>query len=309
MGSIITDVLTLVFQAQVPNLLILAGLVCFGLAILGKFERVGFRLTRSERIFATIIGGLLLFLGLHLLTSSIPSIKEAQISEEQQRSPSPTPAKSFIPTPTPDTTETRTFAQSPTPESSSTTSSKSHRLSNRFLPPPLPETGSLQKTDAFASPKPKPPVSSKTTPASYFKVWGGNWSTSIQDQYGATHTEIPLRIIVEINSSNKAHATGEFNGGLGKLNGEIIAESDGSGELLALKFKGTSKSSDTNPQYPLPCYDASFIFDLDYKSNPPKFNGNYELCPSTIKEMVESDPKWEGRQWTGQFRWDGTKKG
>lgn len=305
MGSIITDVLTLIFQAQVPNLLISAGLVCFGLAILGKFERVGFRLTRSERIFATIIGGLLLFLGLHLLTLSI---KEAQIPEGQRYSPSPTPTKSFIPAPTPDTTETPIFYQPPTPEPSSTTSLKPHGSGNRSSPSPLPETGSSPKIDAIASPKSKPPVPSKTIPASYFEVWEGNWSTSVQDPYDTIHPNIPLRIIGEINSSN--YATGDFNGDTDNLNGEVIAKSDSSGKLVALKLKGTFKSSIINPQYPLPCYDDhSFILDLDYKSNPPRFSGYYELCPNKIKERVESNPKWGGRQWTRKFSWDGTKKG
>jgi len=297
MGSVIKDLLALVFQAQIPNLLILAGLICLGIAILGKFERLGFHHTRNERIFATAIGGMLLFIGLHLLN---PAVLIGKADGSNESTPQPTITEE-PPTyrSSPNVTETSSpREQSPKPSTTSMPARPptSNPPSDTPSRPPAIDPSSTQQSplESDVTLSPQPSIQSPSPRTIDFSVWEGTWSISWQDPLDIVHRRT-LQIDIGAEKPNGVLASGRSQ--WERFEGEIIPEVDSSGEVQKLKFEGRFEGT-PNPSYPYPCWEGEFSFDLIYRLHPPRFNGNSKWCP----DQPKSDPKWDE-----EYPWNGTK--
>ncbi|NJL40488.1 MAG: hypothetical protein HC840_17860 [Leptolyngbyaceae cyanobacterium RM2_2_4] len=281
------SVLKLIIQAPVANLVVLVGLVCFGLAVLGKFEvsGFGFRLTRNERIFATAIGTMLLIVGLHLLkpfldvasSPEVPGVLPSQPTHSSTESSTP---NSELENPQPsgvdaNNSSTPSSTSSPNtssiPEVSPTVSSPNSSSNSPSPPSPSP----INPRSSISSPEP--------TPMSDSRVWEGDWNTTLE-QFGASNVLATLNVDLGDQVSNGVKATGTYSraDGEGKLIGLITNQEN------KLIFEGTYEFSPTNPNACGNCCSGAFLFELDYSSDASTFNGYWEKCDGS-----------ERRGWSG----------
>jgi hypothetical protein len=162
------DSLDLIFSSPVANLMIVAGLICLGLAVLGKIEIKEFKLgpsTRSERFFATVIGVALLIVGFRLLPASVEA---GSIDSPARPSPESSVSSTDLSTPS--------LNSAPPTQSPNPSISTSPRVQS-----PNPSTTAVQTR--FSPQASEPKQETRLIP---LYNW---WSPSREDNFATTNTE------------------------------------------------------------------------------------------------------------------------